>query len=230
MHVHRQRIDYKIRVESRSEATFRVIVENGFLRRDEMAFPIRHGTWTKLDVHKCPNCPLDASASPYCPAATAIEPVVERFSELASYAEVSVQVETAERNYHVNTTLQRALSSLIGLQIAASGCPHTASLRPLAQFHLPFSTETETLYRVASSYFLAQYLHDTNRDGMGTDGLRRIYAELQVINQNLSKRLRSAAPSDAAVNAIVLLDLFAKAVPDAIFDDLEQFRSLGQDR
>jgi len=39
-------------------------------------------------------------------------------------------------------------------------------------------------------------------------------------------RLRSASEKDSAANALVLLDLFAKAVPYAIEDSLEEVRYL----
>src|SRR5690606_40128032 len=62
---------------------------------------------------------------------------------------------------------QQALASLMGLVMASSGFPKTAVFRPMARFHLPFSSESETAYRVAAMYLVAQ--HFAHRDGAPSD-------------------------------------------------------------
>ena len=73
---------------------------------------------------------------------------------------MTLDVQTWQRNYHQDTTLQRALSSLFGLICALSDCPHTRFLRPMASFHLPLSSDTETLVRTASLYLLQRYIRN----------------------------------------------------------------------
>ena len=64
------------------------------------------------------------------------------------------------------TSAQQAMSSVLGLIMATSGCPWTDRLRPMARFHLPFASEAETLYRSVGMFLLAREL-------VGADGTRR---------------------------------------------------------
>ena len=116
----------------------------------------------------------------------------------------------------------------MGIVIATSGCPHTVFLKPMARFHLPFATEEETLYRATSMYLLAQYF--LQREGKKGDfelqGLREIYDNIQLVNTAIAKRLRAACKTDASVNAIICLDMYAKAIPYVIEESLEEIRYL----
>ena len=76
--------------------------------------------------------------------------------------QVRVTVESEERAVIATLSAQQALASLMGLIIASSGCPRTAVFRPMARFHLPFSSESETAYRVASMYLVAQHFKARN--------------------------------------------------------------------
>ena len=89
--------------------------------------------------------------------------VIDGFTDLVSYDKVRVTVESEERSVVATLSAQQALASLMGLIMASSGCPRTAVFRPMARFHLPFSSESETAYRVAAMYLLAQ--HFVARDG-----------------------------------------------------------------
>ena len=113
--------------------------------------------WTILRFHQCPNCPFTADTHPHCPLAVNLVNVVNHFDRLLSYKEIHVDVMTGERSVSQDTTVQEGVSSLMGLVIATSGCPHTAFFKPMARFHLPFSSEEETMYRATSMYLLAQY-------------------------------------------------------------------------
>ena len=112
--------------------------------------------------------------------------------------------------------------------MATSACPHTAHFRPMARFHLPLASKEETLYRATSMYLLAQYF--AYRDGENPDldlsGLARIYANLEIVNRAMARRLRSASEQDAAVNAVVILDVLAKTLPHSIVDNLVGMRQL----
>ncbi len=184
--------------------------------------------WTRIDVFRCETCPLDENQASHCLLAVPLVRVVDRFQAIISHDTVTLEVITAERCVTQKTTAQRALSSLMGLIIATSGCPHTEFLRPMARFHLPLANETETVFRATSSYMLGQYFR--HREGKGTDldfsGLNRMYKNLQKVNMNVVKRLRQASQTDSSINALILLDLYAKAMPFSLAESLEEFRPL----
>jgi len=191
--------------------------------------------WTELEFNQCPNCPLSRAEHQHCPVAKNLIPLLELSGSLISYDQLTLKVTTAERSIAADTTAQRAVSSLLGLIMATSPCPHTEYLKPMARFHLPLATEEETIYRTASMYLLAQYFR--NEDGLNYalnfDGLTAIYDNLKTINRALANRFRAASIEDASVNAIVLLDLLSKAVTWSIDDNLEElkylFKSYGTD-
>ncbi|MFQ5468723.1 MAG: hypothetical protein ACE5EH_00305 [Gammaproteobacteria bacterium] len=180
--------------------------------------------WTALDTHQCPNCPLKSCDVSHCPVAVNMVELLALGDDLSSYEDVEVVVITAERTISQSTSVQRAVSSLLGLVIATSGCPHTVFLRPMARFHLPLATEEETIYRAVSMYLLAQhFLYKQNgKADLELDGLARIYSNLQQVNKSMAKRIGDVTQQDGTVNAIILLDLFAKTLPYAIEDAVEE--------
>ena len=184
--------------------------------------------WARLAFHPCPNCPLDPKLHPYCPLTVHLVGLVRKFEPMLSHDNVNLKVITERRVTSQQTTVQRAVSSLIGLISAASGCPRTAFFRPMARFHLPLADEPETIYRTTSMYMLAQYF--LKQEGLehdfSLDRLKDIYNQLQVVNAAMSTRLRAASKTDSVVNALILLDLFAKAIPYAIEESLEEMRYL----
>jgi hypothetical protein len=184
--------------------------------------------WARLEFHQCPNCPLKPEQQSACPVAANLVSMVHAFGKLTSHDEVSVEVTTPERVISTHTTLQRGVSSLLGLVMATSPCPHTSYLKPMARFHLPFASDEETTYRATSMFLLAQYFvakEDGEQDA-GLEGLCQIYQSLQIINTALAARLRAASEKDAAVNAVVLLDLFAKNIPYSVEEALEEIEYL----
>jgi hypothetical protein len=185
-------------------------------------------SWAKLDFHQCPNCPLTPDTYPHCPLAAHLVDIVRRFEGLVSYSEIQVDVMTAERFITQETTVQRGMSSLMGLVMATSGCPHMAFFKPMARFHLPFASAEETVYRATSMYLLAQYF--LHKEGHPTDldltGLREIYNNIEIVNVAVAKRLRTATEADSAINAIILLDIYTKAIPVVIEESLEEIRYL----
>ncbi|MBW2441420.1 MAG: hypothetical protein JRH12_13160 [Deltaproteobacteria bacterium] len=184
--------------------------------------------WTKLEFHQCANCPLDAAAHPHCPLAINIYNIVQRLDGLNSYDEITVEVVTKQRWIAQRTTAQLAISSMMGLVIAACGCPHTAFFKPMAWFHLPLASKEETVFRATSFYMLAQYY--CQKEGRAADfefeGLAKIYQNMQTVNCAIARRLRVATANDSSVNAIVILDSFAQIVPFAIEESLEELRYL----
>lgn len=182
--------------------------------------------WTALAYHQCPNCPLRPEAHPRCPLAVAVRCIVRRFADVISFDEVEVVVETPERRISRRTTSQVALSSLMGLVNAASGCPHLAFFRPMALHHLPFASGDETFARAVGTYLTAQYLRRQAGEeaDLELEGLERIYAEVQIVNMATAERLRAATKQDASLNAVVRLDSFAHLAPILIRQALPGLR------
>jgi hypothetical protein len=137
-----------------------------------------------------------------------------------------VTVETEERSVVATLAAQQALASLMGLIMASSGCPRTAVFRPMARFHLPFSSESETAYRVAAMYLLAQHYAaaEGGRPDIKLDDLERVYNGVHAVNRGMATRLRAASRQDAIVNAVVLLDVYSSLVPAAIHDILAEIK------
>jgi hypothetical protein len=189
------------------------------------AVPKNPPPWTELAFNKCNGCPLQADVT-HCPAALHLANVIDGFTDLVSYDKVKVTVESEERAVVATLSAQQALASLMGLIMASSGCPRTAVFRPMARFHLPFSSESETAYRVAAMYLLAQ--HFIARDGGAPDlalkDLEKVYRGVHAVNRGMAQRLRAASRQDAIVNAIVLLDVYSSLVPAAIHDILDEIR------
>ncbi|MFK5913393.1 MAG: hypothetical protein QM484_03390 [Woeseiaceae bacterium] len=184
--------------------------------------------WTQLEYKQCFNCDLTSDDYIYCPLAINLVPIINWCQDLASYNEVSVSVASAERTVHAETTLQQSVSSLLGLIMSSSDCPKMKFLRPLARFHLPFATHEETIFRAVSATFLKNYF-DQKDNKNGEDALIKLkqqYSELQNVNRFIAERIRSATKRDAAVNAIVLLDILSKKVSFSIDASLEQIRYL----
>ena len=183
--------------------------------------------WTKLAFEQCPNCPLDTTDTEYCPTAIGLSNIAGRFGNILSHSEVELVVIFDERWVGKRTTSQEAISSLMGLQIATSGCPHTDYLKPMARFHLPLATADETLIRTTGSYFLRQY-YDSKVDGsfdFNLSGLAELYSEMQIVNASIAKRLR-ASEEFSELNALTILDTFAQVIPIQIEDNLDDVRPL----
>ena len=191
-------------------------------------FPNVMPLWTKLDFQQCFHCTLSTITHPHCPVAMNLVNIVRRFDSILSYEEIHLDVITPERCVSQRTTAQRGISSLMGLVIAASGCPHTVFFKPMARFHLPLANDEETLYRAISMYLLAQYF--VKKEGKKPDfeltGLKRIYENIQVVNSAIVNRLRATTETDSSINAIIVLDMYAKTMPYVIEESLEEIRYL----
>jgi hypothetical protein len=184
--------------------------------------------WSHLEFHQCPNCLLDSRQHPFCPIMLKLVNIIGRFDQILSYDQIDLEVITEERTISHPTTAQKGLSSLMGLVIASSGCPHTLFLKPMARFHLPLASEEETIYRAASMYLLAQYFFQN--EGLDADfsfeGLQRIYKDMNIVNASIANRLRESSKADSSVNAIIMIGIYAKTMPYVIDDSLEEIRYL----
>jgi hypothetical protein len=153
---------------------------------------------------------------------------VLKFNGLISYDKIWVDVITQERRITQYTTAQKAISSMMGLVIATCGCPHTAFFKAMGRFHLPLASNEETLFRATSMYLLAQYFltMEGRPAKLELEGLTKIYRNMQIVNVAIANRLRSTSISDSSINAIVILDNFAKSLPHAIEKSLKDLRHL----
>lgn len=190
--------------------------------------PEQPPSWTKLDFYKCPHCLLNVQDHPHCPVAVHLIKVLAICKDLFSYETIHVEIITNERTVSKETSAQKGISSLMGLIMATSGCPHTNFLKPMARFHLPLASIEETVCRAVSMYLLAQYFlrKQGKKADFDLEGLKKIYSNIKLINATMAERLRAIIDEDAAVNALTILDNFAHALPLVIEESLEDTRYL----
>jgi hypothetical protein len=188
--------------------------------------------WARLDSNKCPNCPLDSDTTPYCPAALGISELLFHFEGLNSTDRARVEVHTPARTYVKDTDLQDGLFSIMGVIMPTSGCPALKFLRPMARFHLPFSTIHETEVRAVSFYILRQYFTEEPRKTFD-EALAELnvkYEELQSVNRCLIDRVRMMERiGDVNKNAVVILMILSQMVSSEIKSHLKNLEYLFQD-
>ena len=183
--------------------------------------------WTRLTFHQCSHCPFKEEEQPFCPLASAIDSVIAKIHNFLSYDEVDARVDFKNRTVSAHITVQRALSSLLGLIIPASGCSHTLYFRPMSRFHLPFADTEERIYRATTMFLLGQYFIHKKSGCIPTDfsRLEAIYDNVHIVNTQICKRLREFCANDSPVNAITILDTLTVALHSALKHDLEAFAS-----
>jgi hypothetical protein len=219
-----QRISYRFDLPDGSRKLLDLEFDGADFRLSNRA-PAHPPFWTELKYNQCENCPLQHDEHSHCPAAVQMAPIIEALKALVSFDSVSVTVEQAERTIHAQTSAQQALSSVLGLIMATAGCPWTDRLRPMARFHLPFASEAETLYRSVCMFLLARELAgESNSEGFAA--LESLYANLHVVNRDMSRRLGAATRSDPARNAIALLDAYTSLLPLALDSSLQELAPL----
>ncbi len=176
---------------------------------------IQTAAWAELENEKCSNCPLNPSEHKFCPIALNLVNILPKFGDIYSYEPTTVTVKTPGRSYMAETTLQRGLGSMLGIYMVSSGCPIMAKLKPMVRYHLPFASIEETVFRAASTYLLGQYFKHKKGEtaDWSLDNLVNIYEEVQKVNMAMAERLRSVPAKDANINALIVLDIFAKEMP-----------------
>lgn len=189
--------------------------------------------WTELGYKQCPHCPLSVETTPHCPLALRVSPLT-RVPKCKSYDPVRVVVTQDDKRISLDTTAQEAFSSLLGLIMPTSGCPHTSFFKPMAWYHQPFAAADETLFRVCASFLMQDFL--LNKEPLNQPGnsqqppdlqaLKTVYSNMHTINVKLASRLTYDVQTDSTLNAIVLLDLLTKDMPMAIDDGLNELRQL----
>jgi len=184
--------------------------------------------WMALKHNQCDNCPLEPETHNHCPVAHNLSFLLDDWQKVVSFDNITLNVLTIHRTITAKTTAQRALSSLLGLVMATSDCPHTQFFRPMAQFHLPLSTPEETAFRAISTHLVTQFFRQ--KEGLeakfNLDGLVEVYNNMHTVNISMKKRIESAVEKDAAMNAVVLLDILAITFPNYLDDELEKLKPL----
>jgi hypothetical protein len=100
-------------------------------------------------------------------------------------------------------------------------------LRPLARFHLPFASATETLLRSVSIFLLRQHLASEGRAvRLDLSELEAAYRNVNLVNRGIAKRIQSFAQGDADANAVVSWHSVASLLMHGFADDLAEIRTL----
>ena len=182
--------------------------------------------WCDLEYKRCPNCTLDPIWHKRCPLAVRLIPYVN-LPSIKSYDEVTAVVEMDHKTTSTETSAQEALSSLMGVIMASSGCPHTRFFKPMAWHHHPFATPEETLYLACTTY-LSSYVF-SNKDHsceVSFDDLKEIYNNIHQVNVHIAQRIHNHSATDSALNAIVLLDMITKDLPLAVDEGLTELTQI----
>ena len=201
------RFDYEFQFEDGYTKNYHVALDPKTLSLIPDELRSQPQDWTRLKYHQCSNCPLEVDTHPYCPIAVNIMDLVETFKDVLSYHNCTVVCETEDRTYSKKTSIMEGLSTIFGVIMATSNCPIMDFLKPMARFHLPFSSVEETTARTTSMYLLSQYFKSKDRNHIEIDfkTLENHYGQVKLINEGIIKRISSVSKQDADKNAIVTL-------------------------
>ncbi len=192
--------------------------ENGLME----SLPESGPEWAEASTERCAGC---TSKSKYCLAAVAIASVVDAFLGLDSLETVRTRVTVGSRVTETITPVSQVVSSLLGLCMAASGCPRTAPFRAMAVYHQPFATLEETVIRAAGFSLLGRWAHGTlSSDDDPFAELMDSWADLEEVNLRIGRRLQPYCTTDAALNGLVNLDMFAKGGAMGLSSALEALK------
>jgi hypothetical protein len=183
--------------------------------------------WTLLSNNQCEHCPLDATKTKRCPIAANLSMVSEDFKAENAENEITIGVITKERTYLKKGTLLDGLLSIFGLLMATSGCPHMDFLKPMARFHLPFSSSEETLVRSLSMFLLTEFFEDDlSRFSMVTNYISDNHEKLEKVNHGIAERIKGIAIGSAENSAINALEKFSGRLAMDVVTDFSGIRRL----
>ena len=204
-------IDYEFLYKNGSRKNFRLALDPNTVTLLNFGQSERP-SWARLTYTQCICCPLLESDQPYCPIAVNISELVEHFKEMVSYEVCEVRCIKPERTYLKETSIQTGLYSILGIVMATSNCPVMDFYKPLARFHLPFSTLEETIFRMAASYLLKQYFEYKNGQKPDLDMRHMIdtLKKVEQVNAGILKRIKRIAVEDAQNNALIVLNSFCQ--------------------
>lgn len=199
------RIHYSVTKPDGGTVDFDIRLDEHGLLED---MPDRAPAWTRLKGGRCPDCTAPKGA---CRAALSIVPVVDGFKAIDSLQLVKARVTTATYTAEVNCPASKVASSVMGLRMAASGCPKIAPFRAMALYHQPFSTLEETVIRAAGFMLLGRWAHGTLATEQPFEPLINAWLKLEEVNLRVGRSLDDHSATDGAANGLVNLDMFAKA-------------------
>lgn len=213
---------YRFRFKNGLEKQFDILLDRKTLDVIPREGAGKYPDWVKLRNFRCSICSLDAGKHEFCPIAVNLIEIIDFFREYFSYERVDVSVKTFEREYSCSTSVQKAVSSLMGIYMVASGCPVMRKIEPMVRFHLPFSTLEETSYRTVSMYLLSQYFRQEQGKApdWALEKLNKIYDDIRVVNQNICDKLTVLSSKDGIVNAVIQLDCFACTISLSLYKKL----------
>jgi hypothetical protein len=197
---------YQINLEDGQRTQFRIYLDPVTLTMiSDSSGP--YPAWTKLSYNQCQCCPLSPKVHESCPIAVNIADLVTRFKDILSHKDCLVVCKTMDRTYSKQTSAMDGLTSVFGIIMATSNCPVMNFLKPMARFHLPFSSVEETTARSTSLFLLGQYFeYKKGRvKSFDFDHLEKCYEKVQLVNEGLLARIRSLGKRDADKNAIITL-------------------------
>ena len=220
------RYKYKFQFDDGTEREFTASLDSRTLSLLSAPNP-KKPEWTKLKYQQCGNCPLSSDVE-YCPVAVSLSGLVEEFKYSTSFDKTWVVVESSERTYAQETSVQNGLASLMGIFMVTSGCPILDKLRPMVRFHLPFATAMESIYRIVSMYLVSQFFRMKRGQApdWSLDKLNELYKDVGKVNKGLWNRLSKASSFDANVNAVIVLNTFGDALRFSLKKDLDDLAPL----
>lgn len=221
-------IEYLFRTEGGNKESYPVIIDSETGHSIGQEKDAELPAWTKLENQQCENCPLNSSEFPACPVAKDMYKVIESTKDSLSYEKIDIMVKTLERSYFLKQDVQTGLFSLIGLVMASSSCPHFNFLKPLARFHLPFSSIEETHFRILGSFLLEQFFKKEAglAHSFQLDQVIKNYDELIIVNKGLLERIRAISSKDATSNAFAVLNIFAQLFSSQMKPNFDSIKSL----
>lgn len=219
--------NYNIELEDGQSTRFQIVLDPVILTMMPTA-PEPYPPWTKLAYKQCNCCPLSPKMHQYCPIAVNITDLVNRFKDILSHKNCRVVCETADRTYSKNTSAMEALTSVFGIVMATSNCPVMDFLKPMARYHLPFSSVEETTARSTSLFLLGQYFEykKGRESSFDFNKLEKSYARAQMVNEGLLERIRSLGNRDADKNAIITLHSISQFLSMEMDDSLNTIAHL----
>lgn len=184
--------------------------------------------WTRLNFEQCRCCPLDPAKVKFCPVAVNIADIVEAFKNKASSESCKIRCEVEERVYLKKTSLMEGLSSIFGIIMATSCCPVMDFFKPMARFHLPFSTGDESTVRAVSMFLLRYYLRNAGAGSFRSamKDLENQYARVRQVNEGLFARIAQVGSEDADKNAIVMLHSLSQLLSMEIEQNLDSIAGI----
>jgi hypothetical protein len=98
----------------------------------------------------------------------------------------------------------------------------------MAQFHLPFASFNETLYRTVGDYLIKQYLimNEGGKPDFELEGLQLLYQKLTELNRCFLEHLKEVAKHDSSINVIANLSSLSMIMQFSIQDRLKAFKGM----